>query len=756
MLRPAIVALILLFSSAQSALASIAAVESNYVRFYSAKSSSATTNQRLAVSLDALASEVERVTTAGFLKADGTWSDINYGETPSGYWGPWDHVRRLRLMAQAFQTPGQRFYRDAVLRGQIESAIAAVDSFYGVTKLPLGNWWFWTIGIPLDLGPTLVLMRNDVSPSVIEKARQTLAFRIGPNPNSSPVGPDLVGQNLVWGALNHLALGLLSNDEAMLYRVRDAIASVAVHVGAGRDGIKSDNSFHQHGAQLYTGGYGGSFANDVSRYFLFASGTAFALPENATAVFASYIADGVSWSLYGNYFDVSVISREVAKPSTSGYNGIAALLQSANASVPRRGEIASAAAKMLVSWQWSLPVELAALTSNITTPPAAPLGYRHYHDSDYSVVRRPSYFASIKMLSLRTRSGEKTNNENMLGSRQSDGRLYLTFNGREHFEPNVWPAFDWSRFPGTTVEQKPDAANASYGYGLRAFVGGTGDGRNGVAAMDFAAINSTVTARKAYFFLDDAIVFLSNGINATSTYPVETIVQQWPLSSSSRPFTADGSTFLSSEGETSIAARWLHADNIGYYFPDQSQVRVKRESRSGSWSSINLAASTSREAPRPFLTIWLDHGVAPRDAAAAYAIVPNVTAEQMRAWSASHPFTVIANDASVTAVRDNRTDATSFAFWLPGATADLAVDRPVLVHRARSNGTMTLAVADPTNGTSSVRVTIRGSWSLAAPVAGVSLSRAARNTTLTIDCSGGKTVLVQLNPIVRKRAVRRR
>src|SRR5690348_17434716 len=39
------------------------------------------------------------------------------------------------------------------------------------------------------------------------------------------------------------------------------------------DGIQADYSFHQHGAQLYSGGYGLGFANDVGRFIALAWGT---------------------------------------------------------------------------------------------------------------------------------------------------------------------------------------------------------------------------------------------------------------------------------------------------------------------------------------------------------------------------------------------------------------------------------------------------------------------------------------------------
>ena len=91
----------------------------------------------------------------------------------------------------------------------------------------------------------------------------------------------------------------------------------------------------------------------------------------------------------------------------------------------------------------------------------------------------------------------------------------------------------WTRLPGITVEQSPTAATDAYGYGTRAFAGGTGDGRNGVSAMDLAPIGSALTAKKSWFFFDDTMVFLTNSITSPSANRIETVIQQWPLAATS-------------------------------------------------------------------------------------------------------------------------------------------------------------------------------------------------------------------------------
>lgn len=715
-------------------------VRTNFAGYYTAAGASRT-SARMQQALAGLEASARDVTAPGHLLADGSWSDVNYNDTPDGSWSPWDHSRRMFVMARAYQTPGQSLYRDPVLLGQITASIRYVQSFYGPTELPLGNWWFWTIGIPLDLGPTLVLMQKDLDAKTLEDATHTLAVHIGNSPaGRGLVGPVPVGQNLVWSSYTHLCLALLRNDEVMLGKVRDAMASVTQTSPA--DGIKPDRSFHQHGAQLYTGGYGGAFANEAARYALITRGTSFGLPPASLASFADYVADGIAWSLLGNHFDVSVIGREVARETTSGLHGVAALVQSAVFDSPRSAEIRAAAAQVARSWQWALPVELAGLAtiveeSNVT--PRWPSGHRHYEHSDYTVHRRATWFASIKMFSTRTKSGERTNNENLFGSRQSDGRLFLSLNGQEHFDGQTIPALDWSRLPGITVEQNGHAADATYGYGTRRFAGGTGDGQNGVSAMEVAPLGSALTAKKAWFFFDDAMVFLTNSIQSLSGHRVETVVNQWPLSRADAAVVSDPS------------GRWVVGDGIGYFFPVPGDLRVERQTRTGTWAA--LGGSPDRQ-PRTktFLTMWIDHGVNPTGASAEYVLVPHATPASMAAMSANPPFAILTNNGVVSAVRDRRTNATGVVFWTAASFDGMQSDAPAIVYLTDDGARMQLTVADPNAGNGTIRLTLPGRYSTSNGRATTVLN----TTTIEIPSAGGKTFRTTLTrlPPVRRRASR--
>lgn len=657
---------------------------------------------RMQAALAALTSSAETYSAPGYLLSNGSWSDINYSDVPSGSWSPWNHTRRLMVMAKAYRTPGQPLYGDPFLRAQIESALSYVPAYYGVLTPPPGNWWFWSIGVPLDLAPTLVLMRGDISDTIDNECVTTLMTHIGLSATARAlVGPIPTGENLVWSAYTHLCLALLRDDPTMLPSVVSAM-STACAITTG-DGIQADDSFHQHGPQLYTGGYGGSFADDVAQYELLTRGTDAALPPQPAATFAGYLADGIAWSLYENFFDVSVIGRQVSYPSTTGYEGIAALLQASHVPSPRQADIEAAAAQMLQTWNGTLPVELAAL-ADIGATGSWPSGHRHYLDSDYTIHRRPGWFASIKMFSSRTISGESTNNENLLGSRQSDGRFYLVLDGNQFFTGDVWPAFDWTRLPGITVEQKAGAASNVYGYGTRSFAGGTGDGENGVSAMDYAPLDSSVTAKKSWFFFDGTIVFLTNSINSNSGNPVETIIDQRP---STTPMT--------------LGSGWAFADGIGYWFYGVVP-QIQHITRTGTWAALNVSGDTTPHTAT-FNTLWIDHGTSPAGATAAYAIVPSTTAAAMARYV---PPRILANDASVSAVQSG--GDMGIVFWNAGSFAGVTTSAPAIVWLTPSD----VYVTDPTNGQGDFTLTVG-------------------NARFTVPRNGGTTFHAHLTP--RRRSV---
>ncbi|HVR43430.1 MAG TPA: polysaccharide lyase family 8 super-sandwich domain-containing protein [Thermoanaerobaculia bacterium] len=739
--------ILILLSAASLRAGELDLLRSRIVEYYTA-AGAARTDPGVRLSLEVLEAGAADATRSGYLLSDGRWTDIDYGEVPSGLWSPWEHFRRVLVMARAWATPGQRFHHDPLLLARLGDALGQIEAFYGAGIEANGNWWFWTIGPALELGPALVLAGDALEPTVRDAAVATLKGRIGPVAGVSSSWSLLEGQNAVWSAMNHMMASVLDGDEGRMAQAAEVLA-FSSRINAGGEGLQPDLSFHQHGRQLYTGGYGSSFALEVSRWQLWTAGTRWGLPASDAAVFGDFLVDAIAFSLHHNYFDPSVIGREVSKPWASGWNGLAALLHGGSTPGPRQGEIAAAAARMLESWEWSLPPELAGLAARVDAVPAWPRGLRIYPDSDFAIVRRPGWYASFRMLSTRTRSGESTNGEGLLGSRQADGRMHLSLEGDEYWSDEVWPAIDWSRLPGITVELLPGAASATYGSGTRHFTGGAGDGERGVLAMELAPADSTLEVRRAWFLLSDAIVSLASGVRATTGAAVETIVDQRPLRGG-EGLVIDG--VARSAGGAVVG--WAAGEGIGYVFPRSQSVTIADEMRSGSWASLGTAAA--HEVTRAIRSVVIAHGVSPRGDTAEYVLLPGANAAQTALWAAESPIEVLRNDELAAAVRDRRDGATGIVFWAAATVEGVSVDAPSIVFLARRGGRMSLALAEPARKNATIRLALEGRWSIAGSGAQATLVESSPAATeIEVAVSGGRTSTIELESSARRRLVRR-
>jgi len=313
---------------------------------------------------------------------------------------------------------------------------------------------------------------------------------------------------------------------------------------------------------------------------------------------------------------------------------------------------------------------------------------------------------------------------------------------------------DWTRLPGITVEQQPNAAGSDYGIGWRTFVGGTGDGRNGVSAMDLLARGSSLSVKKGWFFFDDTIVFLTSDIRSGSPYVVETVVDHRPVLSTA-PLVLDGVARTANPLSASLSnVRWAAAEGIGYYFFDGAPLRVKRETRTGSWSALG-GSSESRTVSNPMLTMWIDHGTMPVNATAAYAVVPNIDAPSMSRWAATNPLSILANNENVSAVRNNRDGSAGVIFWNPGFIDGITTDTPAVVYRTSDRSNVHLSIADPNQGSGTMRIALYGRFTLVSSDTTVRVTSDGYSTFLDIP-RGGRTVRITLAPARgRARGVRR-
>ena len=135
---------------------------------------------------------------------------------------------------------------------------------------------------------------------------------------------------------------------------------------------------------------------------------------------------------------------------------------------------------------------------------------------------------------------------------------------------------------------------------------------------------------------------------------------------------------------------------------DRMRTSPRRSGRSSD-SDVPLTQSV--------FSFWIDHGVHPRDARYAYAVVPAVNAQQLADWKARPPVRVIANTTEQQAVMNDSLGVAEIVFYRPGSitlTGGVTVkaDHPCLVLLRKQGVSTRVAVSSPGGEVFDVRLTI--------------------------------------------------
>jgi chondroitin AC lyase len=556
---------------------------------------------------------------AGALGGDGTWPDIDYARRDRAAFPALEHVARAVRLARA-DPPGALRALDAWRRLGIRSE----------------NWWFNVIGAPQLVGDALLLLADRLDEPQRAHWGRWLAGTAG--------GTEMTGQNLVWGEGIVLRHGVLVGDERLVSSAVTRMSGV-LRVTDG-EGIQRDLSFHQHGAQLYSGSYGLSLTEDLSLWIYAVHGTRWAFGAAEVALFTDFVLDGQQWAVHADGFDFTTMGRAITRPyahraETELRNAVRRLRAAGG---PRQDELAAFGARLAGD------------------PAAAELvGCRYYPRSDYLAHRRPGWSASVRMSSTRTIPTESINGENLRGRHLGDGVAPIRVGrGPDDGYRGVFPLWDWARLPGITAEQVLDPAALSprrdHEHGASADVAGWTDGRHGIAVMRLRGTDRLADGWKAWFCFDDHVVALGAGISAPSAgYPlVTTIDQRW----------GRGRVVA---GPYRDQPRYAHHDRIGYVALDGGQaLSVTLERRTGAWSDLSVTGSADPISGDVF-TVAFDHGPRPDGASYACLILPDVGHAATIEQADAPPVSVLSNTPALQAVRCHRTAVTLIAAHDEGA-----------------------------------------------------------------------------------------
>jgi len=614
------------------------------------------------------------------LGPDGRWPDIDYADLSRSEWKPSSHLVRVLRMAAAYRHVADSGGPD----DELKKTIAAALQWWLDHDLHNPNWWHNEIGVPKLLGQTALFLGDALD----ERQRAGIV-----NTMKRSNWSRWTGQNLVWGCQIQVMRGLVTHDDQT---VRDGYGRLYEEVRIGPplgEGVMPDFSFHQHGAQLYSGGYGLNFADDVGAFIYFSWGTAYQIPAATMAVYTQYMLDGLAWMTRGRFIDYSCAGREITRkgkaavPARSRDGALTNIAASfrlddvaerlASLEVPRRNEFAGFAARLAEK------------------PGAAPLsGNRHFWCSDYMTHQRPEFFASVRMFSSRLLNTEIINDEGKQSHHLADGCTLIYRRGDEYRD--IFPVWDWSKIPGTTAEQIDLLAQKSNPrYKTDAdFVGGVSDGTYGLAAQELH--RESLRARKAWMMFEDGFAALGAGIDCDSSRPVVTSLNQ---------------CLQRGEVSGSPEAGAVWHDGLAYVFPGKQNLRLTHGEQTGKWSDIGVGPD--RPVSENVFRLWIEHGARPQNATYAYFVFAGGEPAAAARLSKDSGLAILSNSPELQAVRHHALKLTYAVFWnagrLESGKLTLAVDQPCVLMLREIDGKRQMSVANPRNEALRVNVTIGSS-----------------------------------------------
>ena len=347
------------------------------------------------------------------------------------------------------------------------------------------------------------------------------------------------------------------------------------------------------------------------------------------------------------------------------------------------------------------------------------LGNKAFFAADYMVHRREKFIITNKLVSNRTIQTEALNGANAFGYHMGLGHLLSYVTGNEY--KDIMNAWDWNLVPGTTTLLNRPALDMKTvaTTGRTTFVGSVSDGWVGTSVMDFVEPKEcNLRFRKAWFFLDDSVIVVTEDIATNSSAPVITVLDQ--RASSNDSAAVDGQVVELSNTSRSIAGYTLYYGGNGYLSYDEPfNLTLAEGNYTGNWSAISTSALGVQSASifSAYTTL--------SGTSHAYAFFPASDSYRLE-QETRNPSSSVISGRGITGVAG--VERLSLVFWPEGdrsTTIDLdsigwarkgsiTVDTsaPIaLLFATRSNGmdrsTMVITVSDPSQSLSSVQLDLQ-------------------------------------------------
>lgn len=627
----------------------------------------------------------------GFLNsqsADGTWSDINYDDAQNKTVVAWEHLIRLLKITKSACTYGHTLYNsreDAV--HALDIGLKAWKSRVPVVMQPNGyltttsNWWNDTIGQQLHwIIPIICLSYTWLPEDCMDIALEYLLNDVDMKNYPSL----LTGANLAWYMNSAMVKAVFTDDVDEIKRCYEMFAKLSeTSTKIYQEGIKPDNSFHQHGPDYYT-----SYEINLERCILI---NAYVFRDTAIenkkiyTRLAELILDGDRWLYTGKDQTLLVIGRNISdKPGSNDTVAMSEnLMLLAELYPERRSEL----------------LEFKVNIENDNKQKAAVVGNKHFWCSDIMIHKRDGYSAATRLSSEKTRSTESNAVQNKFGSYVGFGMMLLTTPDSSQNDDKLF--FDWGHLPGVTSPADVEQITKSGTFIMQNedFVGGVSDREYGAAVMRLNKWHTT--ANKSYFFFDDCYVALGSGINTLSDN-VSTTVDQRHISDSLK---INGREYSECDGSFSDVSTVL-AGSIGYYFPHKETLNISFKEISARWSDIGNSNDTTLYNRRMFKAYKV-HSKTSRNDTYEYVVFPNTTQEKLD--SLDSRIEVISNTKDVQAVYDKSSGVGYVVFYKSGECqitdeVKIAVDEACVIMLKNSDIDHCVYVSDPTGNCRKIKI----------------------------------------------------
>lgn len=650
------------------------------------------------------------------IKPDGSWPDINYIDTSRTGFQHSQHLAHMFDLSRAYKKPGSKFFHDPVVKRTVSSAL----DYWIEHDFICQNWWWNEMGTPNWMINTLLVLDEDLSEKQrFEGAR--IANRANLEAFGARPGGDLIQ---IAGMLGKQ--GLFKRDEAILQKVIDVMAS-EIKITTGR-GLQPDMSFHHRVDNVIsTLTYGTGYANAFSYWAVKIAGTKFTFPDEALKLLIDYYLDGISKSMaFGSYPDLGAQNRDMSRRNA---------LEKASTTIPENLLRASNYRKD----------ELEALIKIRKSEIKASLNWdRFFWHSEYFSHQRPNWFSSVRMHSNRQNNMEQPHNEEGLKMHHfADGSNFVSLTGTEYL--NIFPVWNWLKIPGATIVQSPSVPhwNEIAKKGLSEFVGGVTDGLYGAAAFDFKSPHDPIRARKAWFFFDREYVCLGTGISSEAQSPVFTTLNQCLLNKEVLAKTNTTKTKLNKGKHDLKKVSWISHNRIAYLFPSLADINLSNETATGNWREINHQAwATEEEVKKDVFSLWIDHGVKPKNATYAYIVVPGIDASAIDNYYKTSGITILWNTPELQAVQHKGSNRTEIVFYKEGAVKisnalKLTTASPCMVMvKTTGNNIEKIVVSDPTRKLKSLQLSVNKKIRATGDRWRTSWNEASKSTIIQVDLPG--------------------